>query len=957
MEISKEQFAAIVGRIKDANENSEHEFECVMSQNNVKKNQFTDVLNYLRQSSRFTADNTNDNESLDISVMNTSYRVSINGYPNVVSFCETNALLTDKPFVKVIKKNRIQNFETIRMDEYDLNFKSRKEIEVDDNELAIINETFDKDDKFYRNKKRYSFLHTSNIFRVDLTLVRSSTRTATTLQMSGVLKAPDKYEVEIEYLADKSDAENNAIVLFNIIDDLKQVLDDTDNIMTKQKKKLVLCDYLRLVNPKILDSCDLDISGFISNVVMKNPRSFFLSYQPVTLEQENLLESELGRVSIQENYTVTEKADGERMLMYVDKNNNVYTIDSRLNVRDMGMKNKHTNSLIDGEYVNRSKYNTNYNTFMAFDIYFMDGKDVRDMKLVPNRIDLMSEFTEKSAFTSSSTSMKVKAKKFLHGDNIFTLSKQVYNADKYDYHIDGMIYTPSNLAVGTNYLEETSDKNSFGGAWAKVFKWKPPEENSIDMLTTYGKEMFVPDLGRVVFAQLKVAYRASTDSMIDPMAVLSNARIVQNRQINEKTFVEVYLPIKDEDTKPKSELGETIYNNTIVEYSYDKLASELMAWKPYRVRQDKTSLYQTSGNIAGTANNYNTALNVWRSIINPVTNDMITGKTILKQEDVMKNNVYYSRNISRKKILSKPMLDFHNRGIKSRLFSLFKNKNYALVDLASGKGGDLHKWMEARYTKVVGFDINLDNLMNNEDGAYKRLYQSKKNEGRDTHILFIQKDVSQPWSEIDSIENETMFDLYRLVSDKTKPKSTIPRNAIKFKNALRDGFEVVSCQFAIHYMFRDMDTLKTYCKNVDEVLKPGGYFIGTCLDGTKVASILDDSSTGKITGKQDENTLWMIEKKYAGNFQSKTPGQTISVYVESINKIYDEYLVDLDLLSEVLETFGIRKLNSNEIQALDLQTETSIGQFKDWYDETQYPLSEGLKAYSFLNSWFVFKKQ
>lgn len=957
MEISKEQFDAIVSRIKDANENEEHEFECVMSQNSVTKNQFTDLLNYLRQSSRFKTDSTNEYESLDISIMNTSYRVSINGYSNIISFCETNALLTDKPFVKVIKKNRIEGFEAIRMDEYDLNFKSRKEIDVNEQELATINETFDKDDKFYRNKKRYSFLHTSNIFRVDLTLVRSSTRRATTLQMSGVLQAPDKYEVEIEYLADKSDDKQNAIILFNIIDDLKQVLDDTDNIMTKQKKKLVLCEYLRLVNPKILDSCDLDISGFISNIVMKNSKSFFLSYQPVTLEQENLLESELGRVSIQENYTVTEKADGERMLMYVDKNNNVYTIDSRLNVRDVGMKNKHKNSLLDGEFVKRSKYNTNYNTFMAFDIYFMDSKDVRDMKLVPDRIDLMNEFTERSAFTSYSSSMKVKAKKFLHGDNIFALSKQVYNADKYDYHIDGMIYTPSNLAVGTNYLEETSDKNSFGGAWAKVFKWKPPDENSIDMLTIYGKEMFVPDIGRVVFAQLKVAYRASTDSMIDPMAVLSNSRIVQNRQINEKTFVEVYLPLKDEDSKPRSELGEIIYNNTIVEYSYDKLASELTAWKPYRVRQDKTSLYQTSRNIAGTANNYNTALNVWRSIINPVTKDMITGITILKQEDVMKNNVYYSRNISRKKILSKPMLDFHNRGIKSRLFSLFKNKNYSLVDLASGKGGDLHKWMEARYTKVVGFDINLDNIMNNEDGAYRRLYQSKKNEGRDTHILFIQKDVSKPWSEIDSIENETMFDLYRLVSDKTNPKPTIPRNAIKFKNSLRDGFNVASCQFAIHYMFRDIDTLKTYCQNVDEVLKPGGYFIGTCLDGTKVASILDDSPTGKMTGKQDENTLWMIEKKYEGDFKSNTPGQTISVYVESINKIYDEYLVDLDLLTDVLETFGIRKLNSNEIQALDLQTETSIGQFKDWYDETQYPLSEGLKAYSFLNSWFVFKKQ
>lgn len=961
MEITTEQFETIVKRIEDAKNNSEHEFECVLSRNNVKKDQYTDILNYLKQSSRFKPYRDDlDNDSLDITIVNTNYRITIYGLANITSFCETNSLMTDKPYVAVIKKSRIPNMEAIFLDEYDMYFKSRKETPVNENEMIVINETFNKEDKFFRNKKRFSFVHKSDLFRVDLTLVRSSSQKASNLKTSGVLQSPDKYEVEIEYLSNSEQSLSTnkiALILFEIIDELKQVIDDTNNVITITQKNNVLCNYLRLVNPNILNSCETNLSGFINNLIMKNTRSYFLSYQPITLEQENLLDSELGRVSIREKYTVTEKADGERMLLYVDATNKVYSIDSRLNVKDIGIRCKHKNSLIDGEYVKLSKYNTLLNTYMAFDIYFMDGKDVRDFKLVPNRLDMLNEFVDKSSLTYNSSSMKIKVKKFHHGDDIFALSKLVYNEDKYDYHIDGMIYTPSNLSVGANYLEEKAEKNSFGGSWSKVFKWKPPEENSIDMLVTYGKEMFVPDLGRVVFAQLKVAFRATTDSMMDPFAVLANMRITQNRSFEEKTFVEVYLPILDNDGKPRTELGEIIYNKTIVEFSYDKKANELMAWKPYRVRQDKTALYQSSGNIAGSANNHNTALNVWRSIITPVTKDMITGKVMLKQEDVVQNNVYYSRNISRKKILSKPMLDFHNRGIKSRLFSLFKNKNFSLIDLACGKGGDLHKWIEARYTKVLGFDINLDNLMNGDDGAYRRLYQTKRNEGRDTPILFIQKDVSQPWEEIDSIENENMFDLYRLVSDRSNPKPSIPRNVVKFKNALNEGFDVASCQFAIHYMFRDIDTLTTYCKNVNQVLKSGGYFIGTCLDGTKVASILDTAPNGKISGKHDENVLWMIEKKYEDTYQPKTTGQTISVYVESINKIYDEYLVDLDLLSDVLSAFGIEMLSPKELKSLGLETESSIGQFKDWYDETMYPLSEGLKAYSFLNTWFVFKKK
>ena len=49
-----------------------------------------------------------------------------------------------------------------------------------------------------------------------------------------------------------------------------------------------------------------------------------------------------------------------------------------------------------------------------------------------------------------------------------------------NYNTDGLIYTPENYAVASNVpgnLENTIENT--GGTWDLVFKWKPPEQNTI----------------------------------------------------------------------------------------------------------------------------------------------------------------------------------------------------------------------------------------------------------------------------------------------------------------------------------------------------------------------------------------------------------------------------------------------------------------------------------------------
>merc|ERR1711871_421268 len=68
---------------------------------------------------------------------------------------------------------------------------------------------------------------------------------------------------------------------------------------------------------------------------------------------------------------------------------------------------------------------------------------------------------------------------------IFLCSNKIINLKKM-YETDGLIFTPENFAVSSKIpgtLEKSISKT--GITWNYVFKWKPPEQNSIDFSVVY----------------------------------------------------------------------------------------------------------------------------------------------------------------------------------------------------------------------------------------------------------------------------------------------------------------------------------------------------------------------------------------------------------------------------------------------------------------------------------------
>jgi len=126
----------------------------------------------------------------------------------------------------------------------------------------------------------------------------------------------------------------------------------------------------------------------------------------------------------------------------------------------------------------------------------------------------------------------------------------------------------------------------------------------------------------------------------------------------------------------------------------------------------------------------------------------------------------------------------------------------------------------------------------------------------------------------------------------TKDVDKIGKGVAKLYGKGDGGFNVSSCQFALHYFFKEPDTLKGFLKNIAECTKLNGYFIGTCYDGktlfNKLKNIKPEESIKLVDdGKQIcEIVKYYTFDSYDDN--SSCLGYKISVCQESINQyIYE----------------------------------------------------------------------
>jgi SAM-dependent methyltransferase len=882
--------------------------------------------------------------------------------------------------------------------------------------------------------------------RFDLTVVRQARppKEDAAMTMAAVMSTHETYELELEVASFERDAVEHQpgaalVPMLKQWSIALQVIGDTDYPIPNTEKLAVMAEYAALTGQH-RDDC--------------RP----LGPKLVTLERGHLQkEPAPGMVSVCQEYTVTEKADGEHRLLMVGGNGLMYTIDDRMNIRFTGCKPAPAfkGSLLEGEVLKPdAKFARAKPLLLLFDAFFINGNSVGALPLMvasttashgggnrtgasqsssqsSSRLSVVDHFVKGIAKLSApeDAAMEVRAKAFAEVTSqasLFLAAKGILakrNAGNYDYSIDGLILTPRDLPVGA---DRAGADPKFFGTWKRAFKWKPPQFNTVDFLVrirpaeTQLRDDVVHNVG-----DLFVAYDLPFLGPITSMMFLSdNIPYNTKRKLvpqlfqpegHEKSGAHMVLLPLDNRGRMFCEEGDEIFDDTIVEFRWAapsaKDAKEGGGWRPLRVRHDKTQKYMRTRDIGGAANKNETALSVWNSIMEPVTEAIITGAKPLELktsanddlDGTAAKDVYYARSLDRFHSNTPGLRAFHNRWVKGRhLLHRFRNRAASVVDFGCGRAGDLQKWLEMGVTRVLGLDLFASNIRDPKDGAHVRALKHLRGTAAargSPKMAFLPMDVSKVIDPgyINAMDEASGDRLVAQVMWDMVAPSAAPlagnSNLRSFQGFARDGFDVVSCQFAVHYFFESTDTLQSFAKNVASFLRPGGYFVGTCLDGARVDAALQGTPLGSsIDGRKEGEVIWQITRMYDTldmEDPRKNIGLKIKVYMESIGQVLTEYLVDFRTLVSSLAAVGVHPLSADECTTLlPLEQEgrakggsdasskacMSTGMFQDLHaalvERVQLggpeasdrslvaaaDMSDAEKRYSYLNRWFIFRK-
>jgi hypothetical protein len=733
----------------------------------------------------------------------------------------------------------------------------------------------------------------------------------------------------------------------------------------------------------------------------------FLAPKPITLEQRHLVESSpnsYGGLNILKGYCVTDKADGERMLLYIDDKGDAFFINNDIDIQRAAMSfPKVRNGLLDGEYITVAGGRV---IFAAFDIYFLAGEPVYTLPLASKdtkhrtRYKLVQEVcaTEKPAPGGSVHELSFKKHYFAEGNDMKAACQQVlYASHDLPYEIDGLIFTPADLGVCGYYPGKDAKFSAFM-KWGRVLKWKPPDQNTIDFLIKETRPPIRDRKDGMVYRRFKL-YTGYNVTRSTPISVKEGLRLMYDstyakdqRTLGDMYVEKEFIPVSyaDKDISEvhipaDSQYGRSFQEGMIVEFSYD-MNAELEGvpaprrWIPLRIRDDKTRTYQRTGNISKTANDYTVAASVWRTIHEPVLQEMLTGAVgpagvanpaSLDARILSIDDVYYAREIPRQHMLSVNMFNFHNVSIKGQLYQNHAKRADSLLELACGMAGDMQRWRDGGFRFILGVDLVKDNVCKAGDGAYARALSQRsmiKTQGMERpfnqNIVFVIGDCAKPIRTGECTDDsESKEVLSMLYAPRGRRHENVYRQIF---GAAAQRFAVVSCQFAVHYFFQSEVKLDGFLDNVSDNLQKNGIFIATFMDGLDVDRLLM-ANNGLIEGRKLGGTalVWAIAKRYTsfaasssadGTDTSDVYGKQVDVYLENTGRLIPEFLVHLPTL--------IKKLGERDIELVD--THLFSHDFNKILMQRSGPGYNDIKAlendtvqkqFSFLNRWVVFRKK
>lgn len=180
------------------------------------------------------------------------------------------------------------------------------------------------------------------------------------------------------------------------------------------------------------------------------------------------------------------------------------------------------------------------------------------------------------------------------------------------------------------------------------------------------------------------------------------------------------------------------------------------------------------------------------------------------------------------------MSNFHNmRKAHNKIkFDLIRkavekcNSSFVKVfDVSVGRFGDMHSYMKAGVDRIVGIDPD-------ETSISEAISRMEK--------CYPEQDIELY---IEIITNDSIF--------------------------ITEFFNIVVCNFTLHYFFENLKMLENAISNISKRLKSGGYFIGTSIDGEKLIDFQNDFIKIQLENEFYTFELFDDDSNYFSNENSK----------------------------------------------------------------------------------------
>ena len=685
--------------------------------------------------------------------------------------------------------------------------------------------SFNKNDmndnmKCLRYKRRSSY--TKNIWRFDFTEVHDvNNRMTLTHITDNLIKSNLDYrlEVEIEYIGDFThDLEKE---LYEIYDEIKDVVELKLTILKNIQKVFKNKEY---------------------NAIKKSDVTKWSSHELITqvqnLDMTVLNEIINGKI----NYSITEKADGERFLVYIH-GDDIYCIDKSLNLNNINSDYNISSNLSNKLYLFDVEFIKEINQYLIFDCIIFEDQDISHLPL-NKRIEHIEKIN-----LDTSSNIQIKQHHFSNKNDFFKTCKQVYLDTKYDYDIDGLILTPIDEQYRCN-----------------MYKWKPPDQQTIDFLIIikYRRklqqnsmelilDLYVKGSKKKFKYDVKLFKTIKKHSLNIPVLFSKNNSVIIKLKKNKMIY-------------ENNDLDIVIKNNSILEMSFLN-----GSWHPYKNRFDKDKEYKESikKGIFDGPNGYNTAQFVKRLIHKPITTEMITT-----------GQIYYI-GIDKKHSSIKNMIKFNNF-IKKDMYKNYLKKNMKLLELSGGRGGNLYDFLNKKPSYIFFTDYAKDALQE----AQRRYNDfTSKNSKLKTDIVFKE------------------FNL----------RNNVHNSISKLSSHIK--FDLISCQFAIHYFFESKKSWTNFFNTVNNLIKKNGKFMFTCFDGKRVEKLLKKiKKNHKLELMVNDKVVLGFTKLYDSRKQTEF-GRELGCFVETIGE-HNEYLVNIQFIIDFFKENGYKLIENVQFNSL-----------------------------------------